>query len=156
VFAPRTFESLQHWAALSRLKARRLPAWLRRTKAIGGLAANGKLKDRCSLATDKQRHQYFPPIWKFKCVVVPFGEMRVDDAKSRHAKARALGPYPSVIEPDVFLKSQFGAREEADGHPPIVLSGKTSRRRTPETRRDEFFADLGGTRLNGMQAIVTH
>jgi hypothetical protein len=98
------------WAAFSRLSARRLPVWLRRTKAIGGLAANGKLKDRRSLATGKQGHQYFPPIRKFECVVVSIGEMRVDDTKSRHAKARALGPYPSVIEPNVFIESQFGAK----------------------------------------------
>jgi hypothetical protein len=52
---------------------------LRRKTAIGGLAANGKLKDRCSLATGEQRHQYFPPIRKLECVVVPIGEVRVDE-----------------------------------------------------------------------------
>jgi len=70
----------------------------------------GKLKDRCSLATGEQRHQYFPSIRKFQCIVVPSGEVRVGVTKSRHAEASALSPYPSVIEPDVFIESQFGAR----------------------------------------------
>jgi hypothetical protein len=81
--------------------------WLRGTKAIGGLAANGKLKDRCSLATGKHRYQNFPPIRKFQRIVVPIGEVRVDVTKSRHAEASVLGPYPPVIKLNVVFEGQF-------------------------------------------------
>jgi hypothetical protein len=127
-----------------------------RTKPVGGLAANGKLKDRCSLATRKKGHQYFSAIWEFECVVMPVRSVLINGAKSRYAEAGALSPYPAVIKLNIFVKSQFGAGKEADSHFQMVLRGKAACRRMPEARRDEFVGDLGGARLDGVQAIVTH
>jgi hypothetical protein len=135
---------------------RQLLVVLRRAKAIGGLAADGQLQDRCSLATCKKGHQYFSAIWKFECVVMPIRSVPINGAKSRYAEAGALGPYPALIKLNIFVKSQFGAGKEADGHLQIVLGGKAACRRMPEARRDEFIGDLGGARLDGVQAIVTH
>jgi hypothetical protein len=114
-------------------------------------AADGKLKDHCSLATSEQGDQHFPSIGELKRIVVAIGT--VDVTKSRNAEAGALSEYPPVIESDLFVESQFGARQEADRHVPIVLGGKAACRRTSETRRDEFFADLSGARLDGVQLL---
>jgi hypothetical protein len=96
-------------------------------KAIGGLAADGKLKDCCSLALSEQRHQHFPAVGEFDRIVMPIAEVRVDDTKSRDAGAGALRPNPPVIEFDIFVEGQFGARKEAYRYLPIVLGGEASR-----------------------------
>jgi hypothetical protein len=97
---------------------------LSRSNADGRLVAYGKLKNRRSLATCEQSDQHFPSIGELKRIVVAIGAVRVDVTKSCHAEASALGPYPSVMEPDVFVESQFGARQETDRHVPIVLGGE--------------------------------
>jgi hypothetical protein len=127
-----------------------------RAKAIGGLSAEGKLKNRCSLTAGEQSQQDLPPIRKFECIVVLIGNVQVNGAKSRYAEPGALSPYPTVIKLNIFVKSQFGAGKEADGHLQIILGGKAACRRKPEARRDQSIGDLGGARLNGVQAIVTH
>ena len=88
--------------------------------------------------------------------MVLIGNVRVDGAKSRHSEAGALCPYPPVIKLNIFVKGQFGAGKKADRHLAVVLGGKAVCRRTPEARRDQFIGDLGGSRLDGVQALVTH
>jgi hypothetical protein len=127
-----------------------------RAKAIGGLSADGKLKNRCSLTAGEQSQQDLPPIRKFECIVVLIGNVQVNGAKSRYAEPGALSPYPTVIKLNIFVKSQFGSGKEADGHLQIVLGGKAACGRMPKARRDQFIGDLGGSRLDGVQAIVTH
>lgn len=119
-----------------------------RAKAIGGLSADGKLKNRCSLTAGEHGHQDLPPIRKFECIVVLIGNVQVNRAKSRYAEPGALSPYPTVIK--------LGAGKEADGHLQIILGGKAACGRMPKARRDQSIGDLGGARLNGVQAIVTH
>jgi hypothetical protein len=97
-----------------------------RAKAIGGLSADGKLKNRCSLTAGEQSQQDLPPIRKFECIVVLIGNVQVNGAKSRYAEPGALSPYPTVIKLNIFVKSQFGAGKEADGHLQIVLGGKAA------------------------------
>jgi hypothetical protein len=125
-------------------------------KAIGGLAADGKLKDCCSLATSELRHQHPSSIREFNCVVVPIAEVRVYGTKLRDAEAGALRPNPPVIEFNVFFEGQFGTREEAHGYLPIVLGGKAASGRVSKAARDEFLAHFGGARLYGVHAVVTH
>jgi hypothetical protein len=100
---------------------------LNRSKLIGGLAIDRKLKDCCSLATSKQRHQNLPSIREFECIVMLIAEVRVNGAKSGHAEASVLGPNPSVVEFNVFIEGQFGPGKEAYRYLPIVLSGKPAR-----------------------------
>ena len=45
-----------------------------RAKAIGGLSADGKLKNRCSLTAGEQSQQDLPPIRKFEGIVVLIGK----------------------------------------------------------------------------------
>jgi hypothetical protein len=100
---------------------------LNRSKLIGRLAIDRKLKDCCSLATSEQRHQHLPSIREFECIVMLIAEVRVNGAKSGHAEASVLGPNPSVVEFNVFLEGQFGPGQEAYRYLPIVLSGKPAR-----------------------------
>jgi len=100
---------------------------LNRSKLIGRLAIDRKLKDCCSLATSKQRHQHLPSVREFECIVMLIAEVRATGAKSGHAEASVLGPNPSVVEFNVFLEGQFGPGQEAYRYLPIVLSGKPAR-----------------------------
>ncbi|PJG56841.1 hypothetical protein CVM73_04325 [Bradyrhizobium forestalis] len=109
-----------------------------------------------ALAFDELRHQHVFAVGKFDRVMMAIGNVRVDLAELADAGVDGARPDPAVVVTDVVGEGELRSRQQADRDGEIGFGGEAACRGAAEGCRDDRLANFGGTRCDGMQAVVTH
>ncbi|MYV82821.1 hypothetical protein GTH44_13270 [Bradyrhizobium japonicum] len=129
---------------------------LRLVLALAERLGHRQLQHGRALAFDQLRHQHGFAVGEFDRIMMAIGNVRIDLAELADARIDGARPDPAIVVTDVVGEGELRSRQQADRDGRIGRRGKAARRGAAEGCRDDRLADFGGTRRDGMQAVVTH